>query len=401
MSENRYLTAKKAADLLEISLPTLYAYVSRGLIRSESADESKRQRRYYREDVDKLLLKKEASRNPEKMAESALHWGAPVLESALTLILDGKLYYRGEDVAQLARTEPLEAVATLLWADDRTLWRDLFSTLPTTIALPEYLISQPAYTRLQSLLPLTAVQDFGAYDLRPETVMQTGARILTLMVTALTAGFKQNSATHALIAEKLDSAWSPDDESVAEILNAALIVCADHELNASSFAARIVASTGATPYAVVMGGLAALTGVKHGGNTERVEAFLNELSTAGDIRQGIAGRLRRGETIPGFGHKLYAEGDPRGTILFDLMRGQGRGLQFYEAVSAGVFEVIGEHPNVDFALVTMARVLNLPPDSALTLFALGRAVGWIAHALEQYRDDTLIRPRARYVGNQP
>lgn len=402
MTENRYLTARQAADLLDISLPTLYAYVSRGLIRSESADESKRQRRYYREDVDKLLLKKEATRNPEKMAESALHWGAPVLDSTLTLILDGKLYYRGQDVAELARTESLEAVATWLWAEDRALWWELFTTPNAAVfALPDFLLTQSPYTRLQCLLPLAAVQDFAAYDLRLENVMQTGARILNLMVSALTPDVAPAPAKNSIIAERLATAWSPSDNSAAEILNAALIVCADHELNASSFTARIVASTGANPYAVVTAGLAALTGVKHGGSTERVDAFLNELSTANDIRQGIAARLRRGDPIPGFGHKLYPLTDPRAAILFDLMRGQGRDLQLFDAICEGVLEVIGEYPNVDFALVTLARVLNLPPESALTLFALGRTIGWIAHALEQYRDDALIRPRARYVGNQP
>ena len=115
-------------------------------------------------------------------------------------------------------------------------------------------------------------------------------------------------------------------------------------------------------------------------------------------------RLRRGESVPGFGHQLYPDGDPRGAELIRLSEAARPGSAAVEvsaAASEVVLEVLGERPTVDFGLVTLARALGLPPGGALALFALGRTVGWIGHAIEQYADGNLIRPRARYVGEQP
>jgi citrate synthase len=175
-------------------------------------------------------------------------------------------------------------------------------------------------------------------------------------------------------------------------------------LNVSSFTARCVASAGATPYAVVVAGLAALGGVKHGGNTERVEAFLAEADTAGDARSAIASRLRRGEVVPGFGHQLYPEGDPRGEALLAAVAAaypDSAASKLAGETAEAASELMDERPNVDFALAILARALGLPPGGALMLFALGRTVGWVGHAIEQYETDKIIRPRARYVGEQP
>jgi citrate synthase len=188
---------------------------------------------------------------------------------------------------------------------------------------------------------------------------------------------------------------------VAALLDAALVFCADHELPVSTFAARCVASAGATPYAVVQAGLAALGGTRHGGQTELAGVFLEEVAASGDARKVIAGRLRRGDGLPGFGHPLYPEGDPRGA---GLLRISAEALPGNPAVglSGAVVEEVegltGERPTVDLALATAARALGLPAGGAVALFAVGRTVGWIGHAIEQYASNTLIRPRARYVG---
>jgi citrate synthase len=175
-------------------------------------------------------------------------------------------------------------------------------------------------------------------------------------------------------------------------------------LPVSTFAARCVASAEATPYAVVLAGLAALGGVKHGGEIELVGAFLQEVEAVGDVRAVISGRLRRGERVPGFGHSLYPEGDPRGAGLLRLTAGaypEDVAVTLSDTVAGEMLRLMGERPTVDFALATVARVLELPPGGAVALFALGRTVGWIGHAIEQYRSGSLIRPRARYVGEQP
>jgi citrate synthase len=401
-----YLTAKEAAHELGVSLPTLYAYVSRGLIRSESMGDSQRSRRYRREDIEKLKLRKQTRRQPERMAESALHLGTPVLESAITLIADGKLYYRGHDALELAALYPVEAVASLIWTG--SLEADtaaLFDTAPVDRPPRFQVVRQQVanltpFEQFQVLLPLAAVEDVAAYDLRPASVVETGARILRLMV-ALAANHESSDGG---IASALQRGWCPQDARAVDLINAALILCADHELNVSSFTARCVASANATPYAVVSAGLAALQGTKHGGHTERVEAFLNEAGSPEGVYAAMAGRLRRGESIPGFGHPLYPDGDPRGRMLLRRVLERYLGTPAVALAQAAVeaaAQLMGEHPTIDLGLVILARALKLPTGSPLALFALGRAIGWIGHAIEQYRLDRIIRPRARYTGVLP
>jgi len=405
----RYLTAREAAETLNISLSTLYAYVSRGLIRSEQSAEGRRQRRYYAEDIEKLLARKEGRRNPEKLAKDALHWGAPVMDSAITLIDGGRVYYRGRDVMTLARQHTVEEVAAFVWTGDMSGADKLFDieihgvsqkyeTMLLHIELDGAALTP--IQELQTFLPVAAADDMTAYDLRPASIPIVGARIMRLMASVLAGDVPDNPS----IAAMLQQGWYPDDPKAITLLSAALIVMADHELNASSFAARVVASAGATPYAAVLGGIAAVQGAKHGGVTERIEAFLNEAHSAPRVHDVIASWLRRGEPISGFGHRLYPTGDPRAALLIDLLNehyADSAEVAFMNSVYQAAQELIGETPNVDTALVMLSRVLKLPAGSALALFALGRTIGWIGHAIEQYARDRLIRPRARYVGEHP
>jgi citrate synthase len=409
MPSKRYLKAKEAADMLNISISTLYAYVSRGLIRSEQSAEGKRQRRYYAEDIEKLLARKEGRRNPEKLAKDALHWGAPVLDSAITLMDSGKIYYRGYDVEVLARENTVEEVAALIWTQDMANAERLFNL--------DFLVSAQKYEtmllhmemdgaeltpiqELQTFLPSAAADDIASYDLRPAAVAMAGARIMRLIASVVAGEVREDVSLPAM----LQQGWCPDDEQAIEVFNAALIVTADHELNASSFAARVVASAGATPYATVLAGLSALQGVKHGGYIDRVDALFSEVNSPEKVRDVLAGRLRRGEPIHGFGHKLYSEFDPRSQVILELLAEHypnSSELQLAQTVIDTVADLIGEFPRVDTALVILSRVLALPEGSAMTLFALGRTIGWIGHAIEQYETDRLIRPRARYIGKHP
>jgi citrate synthase len=403
MREERYLSSGQAAEELGIRLPTLYAYVSRGIVRSEAVEGKGRARRYRAEDVRRLKERKDGRRDPEGVVEGALHWGMPVLESGITLIGGGGLYYRGRDVVDLAGEKSIEEVAALIWTGDEAMARALF---PPEMSGPSLRIRNvvDSVTGLtpvevfQVLLPVAAAEDPAAYDLRPDAVARTGARILRLM-TDVVAGESIPG-----LAGTLQRGWSPDSPGAADLLGAALVFCVDHELPVSTFAARCVASSEATPFAVVLAGLAALGGVKHGGEIELVQAFLREVEDAGDARAVISGRLRRGERIPGFGHSLYPEGDPRGAGLLRLTARaypESVAVVLSDTVAGEMLRLMDEHPTVDFALATVARTLALPPGGAVALFALGRTVGWIGHAIEQYRSGSLIRPRARYVGEQP
>ena len=400
--DERYLSAGRAAEELGVSVSTLYAYVSRGMVRSEAVEGKKRNRRYRAEDVRRLKERKERRRDPDGVVEGALHWGTPVMESGITLIDDGRLYYRGREVVDLAGQKSIEEVAALVWTGDEAMAPDLFlrEEKPLSGRIRTVLSSvagMPPVEMFQVLLPLAAAEDPAAYDLRPSAVARTGARILRLMTKAAAVEDAPS------LAETLGRGWGPG-EIGAGLLDAALVFCADHELPVSTFAARCVASSGASPYAVVLAGLAALGGIKHGGEIELAEAFLREAEVAGDARAVISGRLRCGERIPGFGHSLYPKGDPRGAGLLRLVaetNPESLAVTLSEAVAWEVLRLLGGRPTVDFALATVGRALGLPAGGAVALFGLGRTVGWIGHAIEQYESDSLIRPRARYVGEQP
>jgi citrate synthase len=382
---------------------TLYAYVSRGMVRSEAVEGKRRNRRYRAEDVMRLKERKERRRDPEGVVEGALNWGTPVMESGITLIDDGRLYYRGRDVVDLAARKSTEEVAALIWTGDEATAPELFPSVEVTLsgrmgAVRGSISGMLPIEVFQTLLPLAAAEDSAAYDLRPAAVARTGARILRLVTGVVSC---QEAGG---LAETLGRGWVQGDVGGGALLDAALVYCADHELPVSTFAARCVASSGASPYAVVLAGLAALGGVKHGGEVELVEAFLREVEVAEDARAAISVRLRRGERIPGFGHSLYPEGDPRGAGLLRLAAEsypESPAVELSTAITKDVLRLMGERPTVDFALATVARVLRLPEGGAVALFGLGRTVGWIGHAIEQYQSDTLIRPRARYVGEQP
>lgn len=413
MAKARYLTAREAADELGISLDTLYVYVSRGMLRSEALDEQKRRRRYPIEDVQRLKRRKTEYRHPDKVAAGAMQAGTPVMESAITLLTDDRFYYRGYDALTLATTHSVEQVASLIWTGEFANAEALFQGTSPEPMLARYRDIRPHLSRLTPLeafqvcLPLAALDDIAAYDLRPEAVAQTGTRIVQLMAT-VAAGHEEISPG---IAATLRRGWAPDDEQAIALLTAALILCADQELNVTSFTARCVASAGSMPYAVVCAGLSALQGVKHAGQTERIEAFLRETDSPKNIRASITSLLKRGEPIPGFGEVVpgfgptfYPTGDPRGRLLLDLTARAYPDAPFVllaQRVAEETSTLLGDHPTVFFGLVTLAGALRLSPGGAIALFALGRTIGWIGHSIEQYQTDQVIRPRARYIGPPP
>ena len=397
MTEERFLSAQEAAAELGISLATLYAYASRGMLRSEAVPGEPRARRYPKKDVDRLREKKELRKEPERIVPKALDWGAPVLESAITLVQDGKLCYRGRNAVDLARTATVEEVAALIWTGDPADAERLFREEPLFVPIPEGLTP---VERCQVALPLAGSVDLAAYDLRPAAVAATGARILKLLARTA-AGLPSSDLS---IAATLQEGWAPGRTDAAGPIGSALILAADHELNVSAFTARCVASAGATPYDVVTAGLAALKGVRHGGHTERMEALFREAGSAEGARRALADRLRRGEQIPGFGQPLYPDGDPRGAALLDLAAEIAPGspaVACAQALAEAGRELLREHPTIDFGLVALDRALGLPERTPLALFALGRTIGWIGHALEEYALGRLIRPRAAYVGEMP
>jgi len=398
-----WMRAADAAARLGVTRATLYAYVSRGLVRSQPAAGAPRARGYARDDIERLRRRTEERRDPDKAAARALQWGLPILESAITLIDGSRLYYRGRDAAALARSHSIAQVAALIWQAEAEPPLDAKHTPHVGAALrgraPSRRRSGTRFaSRAQSTLA-AAADAAPPFDGRAASAARCGWRIVHLLTEAAT-GAPVGSRS---IDEALAHAWGVRGRGV-DVLRAAIILCADHELNVSSFTARCVASAGSDPYTVVIAGLAALQGPRHGGAAARVEAMLASMRRARPLGGAVAARLRRGEHLEGFGHPLYPSGDPRAALILGLLReccAASRELAFVLEFARMASAAVSDRPNLDFALAAAARVLRLPAGAPLMLFAIGRSIGWIGHAIEQYATGQLIRPRAKYVGPPP
>ncbi|WP_116135512.1 citrate/2-methylcitrate synthase [Trinickia diaoshuihuensis] len=402
-----YLTAAEAAAALGISVPTLYSYVSRGML--SSAPESAGKRRLYAADeVRKLARRKADGKRAGKVAQKVLDWGVPVLESRITLIADGRLLYRGRNAIELARTATLEETAALLWECDQACF-DAAPDAPIPSSawqawLKQTVASAP-HERALVMLPAAAAHMPRLFSTGRQAQWETAPALLRVLAAALAAVPLSREPLHRQFA----AAWGVRHRRHVELLRAALVVCADHELNASAFTVRCIASTGMHLFGAVTGGLAALAGPRHCGETMLVTALFHEAREAGDVDRYLAARLARTDIVsrtilPGFGHMLYPDGDPRAAVLLDMLaeraasRAERQALADIDSIVRAAYDATGLAPTVDFALSALERVLALPSGSAFSLFALGRAAGWIAHAMEQMEDGRLIRPRARYIG---
>lgn len=371
-----WLHAEEALKRLGSKPQSLYASVSRGRIRARPDPADSRRSLYNAEDVDRLAARARGRRSSASVAAQAISWGEPVLASAISTIAGGRLIYRGHDAAELALTATLEDVARLLWGG-------AFPALSVTGTLP---VDEPMIAAFRAIAARAAVAPptlaRGQLALREEA-----SRVLGLMADALMGG--GSGPLHLRLAAHFER------PEAAETLRMALVLLADHELNASTFAARVTVSTGASLAAGVLTGLAALHGPLHGDAAAAVLALAEDMAGSGDDAEGALREwLGEGRVVPGFGHTLYPDGDPRCVaLLARLQLPPG-----FAALAKAGQRVTGEFPNVDFALAALTAVHHLPREAPITIFALARTVGWLAHCLEQVASGKLIRPRARYVG---
>jgi citrate synthase len=384
------LTAREAADRLGVKLDTLYAYVSRGRLRSVMAPGT-RERRYRAEDIETMLAARLGVRPTQDPAPEAL---MPVIGSSICLIENGRFYYRGKDAIRLSDSATLEEIARLLWLDELNFdWASANWPVKAAAATPGFRLIERCQVRLAAL----GDEDLPEHDLGRRRVIRTAWRILHELVGCIAPRLTSCEPIH----RQLAAAWRLPAVGV-DLVRRCLVLIADHELNPSTFVARCVASTGASPYAVVAAALSALSGRRHGGETARAEGLLRALAEGEDPMAVMAGRLARGERLPGFGHPLYPEGDPRSAAILSAL---AQAAPEIHALASGAaeagFRLTGRRPNVDFALASTCVGLGLPRSAGLGLFIIGRTVGWIAHAIEQYESDILIRPRARYLGPRP
>ncbi len=380
MSSQRMMSAREACEALSIDRATLYSYVSRGLIRSEAANSSRRERQYSAEDVAKLKARKHSRRDPEAAARETLRWGMPVMESALTLITPDGHYYRGKNALELAQHGTFEHAAYLLWGEEQKIIEP--QRTPRT------------QSGIGSDVSVIARMIAALVNMRAHDPMS----LVWECAGALIGVFGDDS-----IAAEVAQAWGIGAEQM-RLIEAALILCADHELNASAFAVRVAASTDADLRYALIAGLAALSGTKHGGAAQESLKLFKTVHSPERVGDVVTDMLNAGERIPGFGHRLYPDGDPRARLLMRLIREAYPNtpvVALADAIINSVSAITSLYPNVDYALALLERAANLPNGSAVGLFALGRSAGWIAHALEQYAAKTLIRPRARYTGTAP
>ncbi|WP_206859799.1 citrate synthase family protein [Lysobacter changpingensis] len=397
------LSARETCRLLGISPATLYAYVSRGLLESRPGPDH-RSRLYLRQDVERLAQRQRAGRGEARGAAQSLDRGLPVLETRISLIHpDEGPYYRGRSAIALVRGgATLEDTARLLWdcGDDDPFDAPLPAAWPATVAAIASDASLPPLERTMAAFPLLALEERHSLNAATRTRHRVAATLLRQNAALLVAGAPASAPVHALLAH----AWMPRDAAFEDLVRAALVLCADHELNVSAFAARVVASTGAHLHATVCSGLAALSGPRHGGATARAYALIGEALQSESPREAIAARWQRGDDLPGFRHALYPHGDPRAAELLSRLRRCAPDAAKMDALNALVTateEISGQRPNIDFMLAAICHAHALPATPALVMFAAGRLAGWLAHALEQQAQGGLIRPRARYAGVTP
>src|ERR1700759_642017 len=395
-SEALYLSAREASAELAISTATLYAYVSRGLVRSEPSPDS-RSHRYRAEDIRGLKERRLPSVEPRGF--KSFDPDLPVMDSAISTITEEGAIYRGVNCVDLAETDTLEHAATLLWdvtgvdpfaEDNCPHVSDMMRAIAdaTRRAAP--------IDRAIAVLALASSADPGAFTRAPEGRAMVGARMLRLLVATMLNTTPSSEPVHQQIAK----VWAGDNKHAADLIRRALVLLADHELNASTFTVRCAASTGLNLYDSVIAGLVALKGPMHGGAGVLASRLVRTLIDQ-DPEPVIRDRVALGERFAGFGHGVYKHGDPRAMSLLNALTRAGAPRKFTREVPERIAEATGEFVNIDYALAVLVHSLRLGAGSELTLFAMARSVGWIAHACEQLQHGRRIRPRARYVGLSP
>lgn len=404
--------SREACRLLGVKPATLYAYVSRGKVRTAPGPDG-RTRLYARDDLVRLKTGHDARAGHTAVAAGAMQWGQPVLDSALCRVDAAGPHYRGQSAVALALSgAPVESVAELLWTGSALPLAPWPAAAPadvrTVAALTRLPADAPPIGALRAVLMGLWQGSAGAFNGASVDVECGRARRLLRFLAAAPALRKGQGAFAAAlrqptVAHTLWHAFTSQAASAATLhaLNLALVLCADHELNASAFAARVAAGTGADLHACVMAAMAAHSGPLHGAACDRVESLLASLPRGPALARALKIRVSRGEPLPGFGHPLYPQGDPRTPPLLNTAHQQGSrraSARHALALASAVKDQLGTHPTLDHGLVALCAALGLPRGSAVVVFALGRVAGWVAHTLEQRQSGVMLRPRARYVG---
>ena len=397
---------REAAQRLGVKPETLYAYVSRGLLNSRRAPGG-RGSTFDPAQVAALARRGRPSA-PEGAGPPEGGWGR--IRTGITLIEPDRYYFRGVDALALAGAYGYEEVAEWLWTGAMRPGMRFTAPPEPLAAARKAMAALPAGSgpmdRLRVAVIAAASADPLRFDLSPEAVTGSARSMIPTLVDALPpAGGPHRGA--GPLASRL---WSrltprPAGEASLKVLDAALTLLIDHDLAASTLAARVAASARAHPYAVVSAGLGALDGPLHGQASALTHRMLAEVLKRGGAGPVVAEHLRAGQRIPGLGHQLYRGEDPRARALFALLER----VPAAEGALAAARDVVATtarhsdlHANVDLALGVLSVSCGMPAEAGETVFSVARTAGWIAHALEEYGERPLrMRPSGAYDGPRP
>ncbi len=359
--------------------------------------------------------------------------GVVVAESALSFINgdEGRLIYRGYEIEDLAQKASYEEVLYLLWHGE----------LPTEDELADFSESMAAERQLDEDVldtvrklaeadeePMaalrTAVSMLSAYDADDSSSEPTDREVnlkkgqcITAKIPTIVAAFKRIRNGNDPVEPREDLGHAENflymlndeqpDEVLAETFDMALVLHADHGLNASTFSSMVTSSTLSDLHSAITSAVGTLAGPLHGGANANVMKMLKELDESGkDAKTWVDDALDRGERIMGFGHRVYNVKDPRAKILGEKSEelGEAAGDTKWYEMSVEIEEYMknekGLAPNVDFYSASTYYQMGIPIDLYTPIFAMSRVGGWIGHVLEQYEDNRLIRPRAKYTGSK-
>lgn len=376
-----WLPMDEACRLLGVRPQTVYAYVSRGKLEVMPDPTDTRRSLYRAEDVAGMAKRKLAGRKHETLAANALFGSEPSIPTALCSFFKGRPYYRGQDAVSLARSANLEDVAQLLWAADQPA--DFSSSSSMDSGKPGRVAAFTALAGLAAVGHSTRG--------RLTRVLHNECQSLVGQLADAFGARQGSKPLHLRFAQ----GWKQSTR-VADLLRTAMVLLVDHELTSSAFVARIAASTGASLPACLLAGLTTLSGPLHGDASGRVQALFADVMRLGEDRV-MEHHLSTGLPLPGFGHHLYPDGDPRAAALLALFEPPEGIARFIEKVT----DLTGMQPNIDVALAALVAHHRLPVDAAFGLFATARSVGLLAHSMEQLAEPQVIRPRGRYVGLMP
>ncbi|MFJ6671227.1 citrate/2-methylcitrate synthase [Actinosynnema sp. NPDC091369] len=387
-SDERYLTTAEVARRLGVKTETVYAYASRGMLRSVRLP-GRRGSFFAQAEVEEFVARGRDERQPSGAVER--------IRTELTLLDDDRLSYRGHLATELASSHAFESVATLLWTGELRHHEPFPTEAPLVDAVRAALAALPDSARTTDRFKVAAAvlgaTDPLRFDLSERAVVRVGRRLIGVLVDALPGPVGDGDRIAQRLAGKLGD--RPVDPA---LLDLALVLLADHDLAVSTVAVRVAASARAHPYSAVSAGLGAVDGQYHGVASTLAYRFLRD--AAEDPLGALAERQRTGG-VPGFGHRVYRERDPRADALFTALRGHDAAREVLAVVDA-VTPGAGTFPNVDLALAALMHAFGLRPDAGEAIFALARCAGWLAHAIEEYREPGLrFRPVGVYTGERP